>query len=265
MHPDYIVSNIAMITHLTSNSAISIPQRARPWTGTARQLVNRILLLLGLLIMLPTLGQLVQASEEIPTFQRVPTQFIAALGNAGATSGTGAESWGLWRRDPGPRGVWLTNYEVELKATGGVAPAHWKFDIEEWWLDENGLIMEKPVFPVPPGKYIVTGDREKVAMLTIFPRDENGAQRWELGNDAKLYDVTHLPCRTARYTPTAGVTSCSPVNAPLAAFRVTPGAPMPMVDGCIKQDYAVLFIIAEAVDNPVPVEPGKIAQTDSES
>jgi hypothetical protein len=227
--------------------------------------MNSILLVVGLLITLATLGQSVQASEEIPTFQQVPTQFIAALGNAGATSGTGAESWGLWRRDPGPRGVWLTNYEGQLKATGGVAPAQWEFDIEDWWLDENGLIMEKPLFPVSPGKYIVTGDREKVAMLTIFPKDENGAQRWELGNDAKLYDVTHLPCRTARYTPTADVTSCSPANAPREAFKVTPGALMPLVEGCIKQDYAVLFIIAEAVDNSVPVDPGKIAKTDPES
>lgn len=255
-----------MTTHLQSNNTISIPLRARLRIGTARQLMNSILLMVGLLIASLTLGQSVQAVEEIPTFRWIPTQFIAALGNAGATSGTGAESWGLWRKDPGPRGVWLTNYEVQLKATGGVAPAHWQFDIEEWWLDENGLIMEKPVFPVPPGKYIVTGDREKIAMLTIFPKDEDGNQRWELGDDAKLYDVTHLPCRSARYTPTAGVTSCSPANAPMAAFKVTPGAPMPLVEGCIKQDFAVLFIIAEAVDNPASVEPEKIVKkSDSES
>lgn len=243
-----------MFTYSETNRAQLGPLPARRTAGVARRPMDCISLAIGLLLTIAVLSQGVQAANDLPVFKRIPTQFIAALGKADATSGTGAETWGLWRRDPGPRGVWLTNYDVQLKAAGGVAPARWKFDIEDWWLDENGLIMEKPVFPVPPGKYIVTGDREKVAMLTVYPGDENGAQRWELGDDATLYDVTHLPCRTARYTPAAGVTSCSPANAPRAAFKVTPGAPMPPVDGCIKQDYAVLFIVAEAVDNPTPVK-----------
>ncbi|MGI9499267.1 MAG: hypothetical protein ACR2P3_04470 [Geminicoccaceae bacterium] len=181
-------------------------------------------------------------------FKRVQTQFIAALGDRDATSGSNAQAWGLWRHDPGPRGVWLDNYE-QLKAAGGVAPAKWQFDSTDWWLEENGLIMEKPDFPVPPGSYIVTGDREIAALLTIHPADKDGAQRWELANGAKLHDVTHLPCRSARYTPATADGSCSPAKAPRSAFRVTPGAPMPPVEGCDKLDYAVLFVIGIAVGN----------------
>jgi hypothetical protein len=119
--------------------------------------------------------------------------------------------------------------------------------------------MEKPEFSVPVGKYIVTGDREAVAMLTIHPMDEKGVQRWELANGTTLYDVTHLPCRTARYTPLTGNDAgndagsaadvCSPASAKRSDFPVTPGGPMPPVGGCHKLDYAVLFIVAEAVDN----------------
>src|SRR5688500_9014191 len=55
-------------------------------------------------------------------FKRISTQFIAALGDPGATSGSGAQSWGLWPLDPGPRGVELNSYK-RLKDAGGVAPA----------------------------------------------------------------------------------------------------------------------------------------------
>ena len=49
----------------------------------------------------------VAEESTAPKFQRVQTQFIAALGDPGASSGRGAETWGLWREDPGPRGVRL--------------------------------------------------------------------------------------------------------------------------------------------------------------
>jgi hypothetical protein len=185
-------------------------------------------------------------AESVVKFKRVPTQFIAALGDPAATSGSGAQTWGLWRRDPGPRGVWLRNYEA-LQAAGGHA-GDWRFDGSDWWLEEHGLIMEKPDFPVPPGKYVVTGEREVTTVLTVHPRDEDGDQRWELGGGAKLYDVTHLPCRSARYTPVAGDASCSPANAPQSWFPVTPGGPMPQVEGCNKQVYAVLLVIGVAVE-----------------
>jgi len=62
--------------------------------------------------------------------------------------------------------VRLDAYE-RLKSAGGVAPAQWNFDSSDWWLEKHGLIMEKPVFPLSPGKYLVTGDREVTTVLTV--------------------------------------------------------------------------------------------------
>lgn len=183
-----------------------------------------------------------QVNAETPLkFKKVPMQYIAALGDPEANSGVGAEHWGLWTKDPGPRGVWLSLFPV-LKAAGGYGPGGWQFDEKDWWLDENGLIMEKPAFPMPAGNYFVSGDREVHTVLTIHPKDENGVQRWKLKGDATLYDVTHLPCRSARYTPDDSPKSCSPANANKSLFKVAPGSKMPAVEGCRKQDYAVIFI-----------------------
>lgn len=75
------------------------------------------------------------AAEEPPKFQRLQRiQFIAALGDPEATSGTGAETWGLWREDPGPQGVRLGSYQRSLESTGGKAPAGWMFDRNAWWV-----------------------------------------------------------------------------------------------------------------------------------
>lgn len=182
-------------------------------------------------------------------FKQIRAKFIAALGDPEASSGTGAETWGIWHTDPGPRGVWLRMFPV-LKATGGYAPAGWKFDKTGWWLDENGLIMEKPQFPIAPGKYLVTGERELITMLTVHEKDAEGKQKWELEQGA-LKDVTHLPCRSALYTPVEGEAknSCSPSAAPLPAFKIQPGHPMPEIQGCHKQDYAVLIVIGLPVDS----------------
>lgn len=180
-------------------------------------------------------------------FQRISTQFIAALGDPRATSGHGAQSWGLWPVDPGPRGVDLDRYD-RLKNAGGIAPARWRFDGADWWLEENGLIMEQPTFPLPPGKYVVTGAREVTAVLTIHPADKNGERRWDLDKGATLHDVTHLGCRSARYRPAAGEGSCSPANAQKTAFPVAPGGEMPAVKGCKKQDYTVLIVIGVGVE-----------------
>jgi hypothetical protein len=190
------------------------------------------------------------ASAEAETkFKRIQTQFIAALGDPNATSGTGAQSWGLWRDDPGPRGVRLEDYE-QMKSTGGIAPAQWVFDAKDWWLEEHGLIMEKPDFPLPVGQYLVTGDRKVTAVLTIHPIEKDGSQRWDLDKGAKLYDVTHLPCRSARYTSTSKDSAkdnvCSPSAAKQSDYPVQPGAAMPAVNGCNKQDYAVLFVVGVA-------------------
>lgn len=198
----------------------------------------------------PALAQLRTAASGPPTrFQPVPTQFIAALGARDATSGDNAQLWGLWPQDPGPRGVSLDRY-AQLKAADGIAPAKWKFDSHDWWLEEHGLIMEQPHFPLPPRKYMVTGNRDAKSVLTIYPREKDGTARWELSGGATLYDVTHLDCRSARYTPAPGGGTCSPANAQMSAFPVSPGAPMPAVRGCHKQDYAVLIVIGVAVDNP---------------
>lgn len=190
-----------------------------------------------------------------PGFKRPPvTQFIAALGDPGANSGSGADTWGLWREDPGPRGVFLKSYESKLAATGGKAPAGWTFDPSGWWLEEHGLIMEQPEplparklardgarmqLVAPEAKYLVTGGRETTAILTVH---DDG--RWDLSK-GKLFDVTHLPCRSARYTATGtpGGAPCSPTRANQKDFPVAPGAKMPGVAGCAATDYAVLFVI----------------------
>ena len=168
-------------------------------------------------------------------------QYIAALAEPTATSGSGAQSWGLWSQDPGPRGCKLDRYP-QMKESG-VAPAQWKFDAADWWLEEHGLIMEKPTFPLPPGKCLVTGDRRVTTVLTIHPKDKDGKQQWELADKATVYDVTHLGCRSARYTPTTAKATCSPAGVKTTGFPVTPGIEMPTVDGCNKQDYAVLIVV----------------------
>ena len=59
--------------------------------------------------------------------------------------------------------------------------------------------------------------------------------------------MTHLPCRAACYTPASD--GVFPAKVPRAAFPVTPGAEMPPVDDCAKQDYAVVFVIGLAVSD----------------
>jgi len=194
--------------------------------------------------MMTAFGPMARAENGTSTgFRHIPLQYIVALGDPNATSGSGAEAWGLWREDPGPRGCRLDNYPA-LKSTG-VAPEKWAFDSKDWWLEEHGLIMEKPEFPLPPGKYVVTGGREVTSVLTVDPKDKDDVEHWSLSNGAKLYDVTHLPCHAARYTPSKGA-ACSPDKVQRSAFPVDPGVAMPSVDGCKKQDYAVLFVIGVA-------------------
>src|SRR5947208_1398582 len=154
--------------------------------------VSRWLLSMGSVVLAIGLQQ-AALGEDLSKFRRIEPQFIAALGDPAATSGNGAQSWGFWNQDPGPRACKLDHYP-QLKATG-VAPAQWKFDASDWWLEEHGLIMEKPTFPLSPGKYLVTGDRDVTTVLTVRPKDKNGNQRWELADGATLYDVTHLVCR----------------------------------------------------------------------
>ncbi len=103
--------------------------------------------------------------------------------------------------------------------------------------------MESPDFPMPAGQYVVTGDREVTSVLTVHAANADGKQRWELADGATLYDVTHLRCRSALYTPAKAGGACSPKAARESDFPVSPGAAMPPVADCAKQDYQVLIVI----------------------
>jgi len=184
-----------------------------------------------------------------PGFQRLPQmQYIAALGDPNASQGTTTitqQPWGLWTQDPGPRGVWLRDYDDDDdNIQNNKTPAGWTMDPNDFWLDEHGILMERPTFPLPPGRYLVSGGRWVTTGLTIADDDETGSNNWKLDDGHTLYEVTHLPCRAARYT---GGSGCSPKTADPSAFPVKqPGAPMPPVDGCSKQDYAVLLLVGKA-------------------
>lgn len=183
-----------------------------------------------------------------PTFQPGDTQYIAALGDPAATSGNDAETWGLWAIDPGPRGVWSSDY-ADLIANAGVAPDGWQFDNAAWWLEEHGLIMEAPSFPLPAGQYVVTGARDVTSILTIRPADAAGHQAWSLADGATIYDVTHLRCRAALYTAQNAGQSCTPEKTPVGVFPMSPGISMPAVEGCDKRDYQVLIVTGMMVEN----------------
>jgi hypothetical protein len=178
-------------------------------------------------------------------FRRVSTMFIAALGDPKASNGTGAELWGLWPVDPGPRGVRLSKFGELAKVK--TAPTGWAFDPKDFWVEEHGLIMEAPIIPIVPvsssssKKFIVTGDREITTVLTIFA---NG--QWKL-DEGCLHDVTHLPCRSARYI--GDDMSFVPCRNDLSKFPVVPGAIMPSLPTCTSTDYAVLFVTAVGVDD----------------
>jgi hypothetical protein len=109
------------------------------------------------------------------------------------------------------------------------------FDPADWWLEEHGLIMEKPSFPLPAGQYQLQWLNNPATENVVLTVDPDG-DRWSLSNGTTLHHVTHLPCRSARYS--GGL----PSAANPAHFPVTPGAEMPAVAGCSKHDYAVLFV-----------------------
>ncbi len=181
-------------------------------------------------------------------YRPVRPQYIAALAPAGATSGTGAETWGIWRVDPGPIGVWLRLYQL-LKKAGNIAPAGWRFDIDDWWLDENGLIMRAPDFPISPGQYYVTNGEDQIALLTIEAPDKDGKQAWSLSDGKTIKDVTHGPCRSARYTPIGASGTCTPEKANVSGFPLQPGEEVPPIEMCNRQIYAVLIVFGFPVES----------------
>ncbi len=194
------------------------------------------------------LGLMAGAASAETTVKPVPTQYIAALGDSSSTSGTDAATWGLWEVDPGPRGVWISDFPA-LLASDGMAPTGWQFDHDSWWLEEHGLIMETPSFPLPAGRYVVTGGREVTSVLTVEEPDAEGNQAWSLADGATIYDVTHLRCRAAVYTPKAEGEMCTPTATPVAVFPMSPGVEMPNVPGCSRQEYQVLVVIGMVVDS----------------
>jgi hypothetical protein len=175
----------------------------------------------------------------------IDTQFIAAQAGPDEAAGGNAQDWGLWVQDPGPRGLWLSLYPA--LAVTGIAPAGWRFDPAAWWLEEHGLIMEAPAFPLPPARYVVTGGRQVTTTLSVAPPDASGAQAWALEGGATIGEVTHLACRAALYS-SDGVADCTPAEAPAQRFPLGPGDTMPPVGGCRKRDYAVLFVIGMVED-----------------
>jgi len=191
-------------------------------------------------------GFALPAAAQQPQFRQVPSQYIAALGPASAKSGNNAHTWGHWADDPGPNGVFLRNFEA-MKANGGKAPAGWTFDPDDWWLDENGLIMKKPVFPMPSGRFLVTNAKLNIAMLTVGKPDADGNQSWELSGDKTLGDITHQKCRSSRYRPEREGADCSPSNARQDVFPLSPGEDPPPVHGCDRKVYAVPIIFAVEV------------------
>lgn len=204
------------------------------------QMTRRVILTGALASLLPAV---LRAADK---FEPGPTQYIAALGATTATSGNDAETWGFWEVDPGPRGVYLRDYPA-LAANANVAPDGWTLDPAGWWVEEYGRLMEAPVFPMPPGRYVVTGGREVTSVLTVQPVDADGHQAWALSHGATIYDVTHLRCRAALYTPLDGQT-CTPDAASDDSFPVRVGDAMPAVSGCAKRDYQVLIVVGRMVD-----------------
>merc|ERR1712187_373253 len=84
----------------------------------------------------------------------------------------------------------------------------------------------------PLKRYVVTGGRDTTSLLTV-----RGDGSWELSK-GKLYDVTHLPCRSAVYTPAQGGV-CKPTVEAQRNFPVKPGANIPQFPGCNTQDWSV--------------------------
>ena len=94
---------IEVRTHLQRGAVLALTRRTQ-------RLIRRACLATALLVTIAAVAQPVHAAGGGQTkFQRISTQFIAALGDPGATSGSGAQSWGLWTLDPGPRGVALNS------------------------------------------------------------------------------------------------------------------------------------------------------------
>ena len=205
-----------------------------------RRFLTTALGTMGALAVPPASGQLY--------YQRTPTQYIAALADPSATSGNNAETWGWWSRDPGPFGVPLSYYD-RIQQMGGRGPGGWGFDLDDWWLDENGILMEPPEFPMPAGAFYVTNGEGSYALLTVSDADDGGHKAWSL-NRLNIGGVTHGPCRAGRYSPVGATGTCAPDIIDQAIFPLPLGAEPPAVRGCNMVEYEVLIIFGVPVDPP---------------
>ena len=174
-------------------------------------------------------------------------QYIAAdpgMSQSALSEGDGALKWGLWRTDPGSTGVGPGRAAYAALQQSGVAPSGWRLNASAWWAEEHGLVMESPD-ALAPGAYALAWLNNRPSGFTGAVTLTVTGDRWALDSGATLHDVTHLPCRSARYTPErVSMYACTPEELLVAQppFPVTPGASMPHVPGCVATDYAVLFI-----------------------
>ena len=140
----------------------------------------------------------------------------------------------------------ITDYAA-LIANAGKASAGWQFDSAAWWLEEHGLIIKAPVFPLPAGQYVVTGGRGMTSVLTVSAASAPGTSNWSLADGASVYDVTHLGWRAAVYTPAQGQ-FCTPDATPISVFPMRPDISMPAVAGCTQREYQVLIVLGKMID-----------------
>lgn len=216
-------------------------ERTSPALTRRRVLTSALGAIGGAALAGPALGQIF--------YQRIPLQYIAALADPGATSGTGAETWGLWRVDPGPIGVPLRHYDALVEA-GNRGPGGWQFDPNDWWLDENGILMKAPSFPMPATQLYITNGEGSFSLLTVEAPDAEGRQAWSLSRDQTIADVTHGPCRAGRYTPIDAAKGCSPADVDQSLFPLPIGDASPDVAGCERVQYAVLIVFGIPADAP---------------
>ena len=93
---------LTLLSLASQSSSLSLPPNKAPKLNhqVTRQIaLSTILTAATSTFILPNLPLVASAQGK---FTRYPSiRFIAALGDPKASSGTGAETWGLWRDDPG--------------------------------------------------------------------------------------------------------------------------------------------------------------------
>ena len=109
----------------------------------------------------------------------------------------GAKNWGVWERDPGPRGIPFDQFSTFASSTTShteLAPAGWEINSKDFWLEEHGIWMETPLpSNLQPGQHLVTGGRSRTSVLTIYPTGNKGEKRWSLdGGVSHIYHAVAL-------------------------------------------------------------------------